>query len=89
VKGLFRSITYSEAAGDGSRRMNLEREEIRELLERAVEMLPNIYRQVFLLRDVEELTISDTAKILDISIPMVKTGLHRLEWCCDGSWNQN
>ena len=50
----------------------VEREEIRKLLQRAVNMLPNIYRQVFLLRDVEEFTINDTAKILHISTSLVK-----------------
>jgi RNA polymerase sigma-70 factor, ECF subfamily len=55
----------------------LEREEIRSLIQRAVEELPDIYRQVFLLRDVEELTISEAAEVLDISIPSVKVRLHR------------
>ncbi len=55
----------------------VEREEIRKLLQRAVNMLPNIYRQVFLLRDVEEFTINDTAKILHISTSLVKVRLHR------------
>jgi RNA polymerase sigma-70 factor (ECF subfamily) len=55
----------------------LEREEVRDLILRAVEQLPDIYREVFLLRDVEELTISDTAEALNISIPSVKVRLHR------------
>ena len=55
----------------------VEREEIRKLLQWAIEMLPNVYRQVFLLRDVEELTISDTAKIMNISASLVKVRLHR------------
>jgi RNA polymerase sigma-70 factor (ECF subfamily) len=55
----------------------VEREEVRNLIQRAVEQLPDIYQQVFLLRDVEELTISETAKALNISIPSVKVRLHR------------
>jgi RNA polymerase sigma-70 factor (ECF subfamily) len=55
----------------------VEREEVRVLIQRAVEQLPEIYRQVFLLRDVEELTISETAEALNISIPSVKVRLHR------------
>jgi RNA polymerase sigma-70 factor (ECF subfamily) len=55
----------------------LEREEIRILIQRAVEQLPDIYREVFLLRDVEELTINETAETLNISIPSVKVRLHR------------
>lgn len=55
----------------------VEREEIRKLLEHAVKLLPDIYRQVFLLRDVEELNANDTAGILDISTSLVKVRLHR------------
>jgi RNA polymerase sigma-70 factor (ECF subfamily) len=55
----------------------VEREEVRNLIQRAVEQLPDIYQQVFLLRDVEELTTSETAEALNISIPSVKVRLHR------------
>ena len=55
----------------------VERDEVRVLIQRAVEQLPEIYRQVFLLRDVEELTINETAEALNISIPSVKVRLHR------------
>jgi RNA polymerase sigma-70 factor (ECF subfamily) len=55
----------------------LERGEIRQLLQEAIERLPDIYRQVFLLRDVEEMNINETAEALNISIPSVKVRLHR------------
>ena len=55
----------------------VERGEVRKLIQQAVETLPDIYRQVFLLRDVEELTIGETAEMLNISIPSVKVRLHR------------
>lgn len=55
----------------------LEREEVRKLLQQAVEDLPDIYRQVFLLREVEELNVNETAQALNISIPSVKVRLHR------------
>jgi RNA polymerase sigma-70 factor (ECF subfamily) len=55
----------------------VERDEVRVLIQRAVEQLPDIYRQVFLLRDVEELTTSETAEALNVSIPSVKVRLHR------------
>jgi RNA polymerase sigma-70 factor (ECF subfamily) len=55
----------------------IEREEVRRLLQQAVEALPDIYRQVFLLRDVEELNSDETAQALNISIPSVKVRLHR------------
>jgi RNA polymerase sigma-70 factor (ECF subfamily) len=55
----------------------VEREEVRKLIQQAVETLPDIYREVFLLRDVEEFTIGETAEMLNISIPSVKVRLHR------------
>jgi RNA polymerase sigma-70 factor (ECF subfamily) len=55
----------------------VEREEVRNLIQLAVGQLPDIYRQVFLMRDVEELTINETAEALNISIPSVKVRLHR------------
>jgi RNA polymerase sigma-70 factor (ECF subfamily) len=55
----------------------VEREEVRTLIKRAVESLPEIYRQVFLLRDVEELDANETAQTLSISISNVKVRLHR------------
>ena len=55
----------------------VERREVRNLIQLAVEQLPDIYREVFLLRDVEELTISETAEALNISVPSVKVRLHR------------
>jgi RNA polymerase sigma-70 factor (ECF subfamily) len=55
----------------------LEREEIRNLVQAAVAGLPEIYREVFLLRDIEEFNINETALALNISIPSVKVRLHR------------
>lgn len=55
----------------------LERKETREILLRAFESLPRIYREVFVLRDVEELSISETAKVLGIQEVNVKTRLRR------------
>jgi len=50
---------------------------VRTLIKKAVETLPEIYRQVFLLRDVEELDVNETAQALSISISNVKVRLHR------------
>lgn len=55
----------------------LERKEIRELLARAVESLPETYRAVFVLRDVEEMNIAETAAALGINEQLVKTRLMR------------
>jgi RNA polymerase sigma-70 factor (ECF subfamily) len=55
----------------------LERLELRKMLQEAVTELPLIYREVFLLRDVEELSISESAESLGISAASVKVRLHR------------
>jgi len=47
------------------------------LLENAVATLPEIYRMVFVLRDVEDMDTGDTAAALNISEESVKTRLHR------------
>jgi len=53
------------------------RSEMRELLERAIRDLPEMYRTVVLLRDMEELSTQETAQILDVTEYVVKTRLHR------------
>ncbi|GAC1352234.1 MAG: RNA polymerase sigma factor RpoE [Polyangiales bacterium] len=44
---------------------------------KAVDALPEAYRSVFLLRELEDLSTEDVAQILDLTIPTVKTRLHR------------
>ena len=55
----------------------LERKELREALRVAVAELPDIYRQVFVLRDLEEQNIEETAQALGINPGTVKVRLHR------------
>lgn len=55
----------------------LERKELRELLRSALESLPQIYREVLILRDVQEFNIADTAAMLGINDGVVKTRLSR------------
>ena len=55
----------------------LERAEVRQILRRAIAALPEIYREVFLLRDVEELSIKEAAQALRVSDSVVKVRLHR------------
>jgi RNA polymerase sigma-70 factor, ECF subfamily len=49
----------------------------RQLLEEAIEALPEDYRTVVVMRDVEEINVAETAASLEISEPLVKTRLHR------------
>lgn len=51
--------------------------EFRRLLESAITALPQQYRLIFTMRDVEEMTIVETAECLGISRVNVKVGLHR------------
>jgi RNA polymerase sigma-70 factor, ECF subfamily len=51
--------------------------ELKMVLERAIDALPDNYRSVFVLRIVEGLHVEDTAEALGISVETVKTRLHR------------
>jgi len=55
----------------------LERKEIREKLAEALGSLGQMYREVFVLRDMEQLSIEETSKALGISTAAVKTRLLR------------
>jgi RNA polymerase sigma-70 factor (ECF subfamily) len=55
----------------------LERKELGALLRMAVEGLPEIYRNVVLLRDIEEMDVRETAAVLGITEGAVKVRLHR------------
>jgi RNA polymerase sigma-70 factor, ECF subfamily len=55
----------------------LERSEIRTLLAKALASLAQKYREVFILRDVEHMSIEEAAEALNISIASVKTRLLR------------
>jgi RNA polymerase sigma-70 factor, ECF subfamily len=50
---------------------------LRRLLEQAVEKLPDAYRAVFMLRDVEDMSTTDAAYALEITEENVKVRLHR------------
>jgi RNA polymerase sigma-70 factor, ECF subfamily len=54
-----------------------EREELKDILDKAIQKLSPDYRIVFLLRDVEGLSTEETAKVTQLSVPAVKSRLHR------------
>jgi RNA polymerase sigma-70 factor, ECF subfamily len=88
-KHRFRSIDENFETGSGIyvpeqliewRRIpskELERKRMREALVRAFECLPEKYREIFVLRDVQGLTITQTAKLVGITESTVKTRLLR------------
>jgi len=51
--------------------------ETREVLQRAIDRLPEHYRAVLVLRDVEELSNEEVAEVTGESVPSVKSRLHR------------
>jgi RNA polymerase sigma-70 factor (ECF subfamily) len=54
-----------------------ENNELKKVLDEAIEKLPADYRIVFMLRDVEGLSTEETGKIVKLSVPAVKSRLHR------------
>jgi RNA polymerase sigma-70 factor, ECF subfamily len=55
----------------------LERTEIRQIVNRALQELPPIYKEILILRDIEELNVEESAQMLGISEQVVKVRLHR------------
>ncbi len=73
------SDAHGARTGRGLRadRPTLEETDLRDLLRQQMERLPDEYRTVLLLRDVEELDTLQTARVLGVSESAVKTRLHR------------
>jgi RNA polymerase sigma-70 factor (ECF subfamily) len=65
------------AAWDENAEQQYSREEIGEILNSAVQSLEPLYRSVFVLRDIEDLSTEETAEALDLSVPAVKSRLLR------------
>lgn len=70
-----------EASADPTAQFNPEtsvaREDMRGILEQAIAALPEHFRSVFLLREVEGLSVKETADYLEIPVATVKTRDHR------------
>ncbi len=84
-KDMFASIDDEEALIDESSTTDwsvspervTENNELKEMLDDAIQKLPADYRIVFLLRDVEGLSTEETGKITNLTVPAVKSRLHR------------
>ena len=106
-KGLYSSIDEGAQDDDGEyfpidyadwREIpseTLQRKELKQALERALAALKPIYREVLILRDVQHMSIAETAAALEITEPSVKTRLLRARLMMrdalapgyDGSWS--
>jgi len=71
------TVAREIAAWDENPEQQYSREEINEILKSAIDGLAPIYRAVFVLRDVDELSTEETAEALELSVPAVKSGLLR------------
>jgi RNA polymerase sigma-70 factor (ECF subfamily) len=74
--------TYREkfmASSDSARspEANVMRRQLAKLLERAIGNLPELFRPVFVLRDIEGLSVEETSEVLQIPRETVKTRLLR------------
>jgi RNA polymerase sigma-70 factor (ECF subfamily) len=67
----------SRWGGDWAPETPLVRRETRNLIERAIADLPPIYRTVFVLADMEELPNAVISQQLGLSLPAIKSRLHR------------
>ncbi|MEE1611279.1 RNA polymerase sigma factor [Microvirga sp. CF3016] len=76
-QGEARVIYLPPARQDGDPEAAAARAEVRRLIERAVDQLPDAFRVVFVLRDIEEMSIEATASQLGLRPETVKTRLHR------------
>ncbi len=76
-QGEARVIYLPSARQDCDPEAAATQAEVRRLLERAVDELPEPFRIVFVLRDIEEMSIEETAAHLSLRPETVKTRLHR------------
>lgn len=71
------SVAREIATWDPNPEQRYSQQEMRRILEEAVDSLSPPYRAVFVLRDIDELSTEETAEALDLSIPAVKSRLLR------------
>ncbi len=67
---------------------DLLNDELREVMQQGIDHLPEDLRTVFLLRDIEELSNAQTAESLELSVPAVKSRLHRARLALRGHINR-
>lgn len=66
------SVDWQESAED-----LVQREEMRALVRRSIDMLPDTHRTILIMRDIEEMTTDEVAQALGITANAVKVRLHR------------
>ena len=89
-KEKFKKISIDEIkeATDGNYKLEIpdwsnspyfqyKNEELKEILNEAINSLPPKYKTIFILHDIEGLSIQEISEILSLSIPTIKTRIHR------------
>src|SRR5450432_3160161 len=71
------TVTREIAAWDENPEQQFSRDELGGILDTAIQSLEPPYRSVFVLRDIEELSMEETAEALGLSVPAVKSRLLR------------
>jgi RNA polymerase sigma-70 factor (ECF subfamily) len=71
------TVTREIAAWDEDPEQRFSREELGAILDSAIQGLAPPYRSVFVLRDIDELSTEETAEVLGLSVPAVKSRLLR------------
>ena len=74
-RGEAEIIPFPAASSDPEKSM--AQRQIQEVVERAIDQLPEPFRLVFITRVMEEMTVEETAELLSIKPETVKTRLHR------------
>jgi len=73
----FSNGMFSESVEAWNPQKMAELSERKHLVHKAIDQLPADYRTVLMLRDIEELSTSEVAQVLDISEGAVRVRLHR------------
>lgn len=76
-QGEPRVLIFPGVSAGSNPEADASRTEIRRLLERAVDDLPEAFRIVFVMREVEQMSVEETASQLELRQETVKTRLHR------------
>lgn len=77
IEGTDEPVVREIAVWEENPEQKYSREELRSILEKAIDGLKPAFRTVFLLRDVEDMSTEETAEVLGLSIPAVKSRLLR------------
>lgn len=77
IKPSIKESWVSERSDLSDINVICSKHQLREQLERAIGKLPEEYRVIFVLRDIDGLSNQEVGDILNLSVPAVKSRLHR------------